>query len=55
MRDDQRVLTADALTAARVERNVWVPMRDGVRLMADIYRPDASGTQRRSALASTSR
>jgi uncharacterized protein len=30
--------------AARVERNVWVPMRDGVRLMADVYRPDNPGT-----------
>lgn len=24
----------------RIEKNVWVPMRDGVRLMADTYRPD---------------
>lgn len=29
--------------AARVEKNVWVPMRDGVRLMADVYLPDAPG------------
>jgi len=29
--------------AARVEPKVWVPMRDGVRLMADVYRPDQPG------------
>ena len=29
--------------AARAEKNVWVPMRDGVRLMADVYRPDIPG------------
>ncbi len=28
----------------RVEQDVMVPMRDGVRLAADIYRPDADGT-----------
>jgi putative CocE/NonD family hydrolase len=27
-----------------VERNVWIPMRDGVRLQADIWRPDDSAT-----------
>ena len=27
----------------KVERNVYVPMRDGVRLAVDIYRPDAKG------------
>ena len=26
-----------------VEKNVFVPMRDGVRLAADIYRPSAAG------------
>lgn len=33
-----------SLLAARVEKNVFVPMRDGVRLMADVYRPDARGS-----------
>jgi len=28
---------------AKVEKNVWVPMRDGVRLQADVYRPEAEG------------
>ena len=28
----------------RMEHNVLVPMRDGVRLSVDIYRPDADGT-----------
>jgi len=27
----------------KVERNVYVPARDGVRLAVDIYRPDAPG------------
>ena len=27
-----------------VERDVMIPMRDGVRLATDIYRPDAPGT-----------
>lgn len=26
-----------------VEKDVWVPMRDGVVLRADVYRPDAGG------------
>ena len=26
-----------------VERDVWVPMRDGVRLQADIWRPARAG------------
>lgn len=26
-----------------IERNVMVPMRDGVRLATDIYRPDKPG------------
>ena len=28
---------------ATVDRNVWIPMRDGVRLQADVYRPNAAG------------
>src|ERR1700716_834025 len=32
------------MTAVVVERNVWIAMRDGVRLQADIWRPDDSGT-----------
>ena len=27
----------------RVEKNVFVTMRDGVRLCVDVYRPDAEG------------
>lgn len=27
----------------RVEKNVYVPMRDGVRLTLDVYRPDGPG------------
>jgi uncharacterized protein len=29
--------------ATKIDRDVWVPLRDGVRLMADVYRPDAPG------------
>ena len=32
------------MTGVVIERNVWVPMRDGVRLQADIWRPDDAGT-----------
>jgi hypothetical protein len=35
--------TPDRYTAIRVEQDVAVPMRDGVRLYANIYRPDAEG------------
>ena len=31
-----------------VETNVPIPMRDGARLFADIYRPSPSGRYRRS-------
>jgi uncharacterized protein len=37
-------LVAGDVPAMRVERNVWIPMRDGVRLMADVYRPKEPGT-----------
>jgi predicted acyl esterase len=30
--------------AMRVERNVWVPMRDGIRLVANVFRPVESGS-----------
>ncbi|MGB7281070.1 MAG: CocE/NonD family hydrolase, partial [Candidatus Acidiferrum sp.] len=42
---DQRVQTEQELeTVAVIERKVMVPMRDGVRLATDIYRPkDAAG------------
>ncbi|MCW5768654.1 MAG: CocE/NonD family hydrolase [Phycisphaeraceae bacterium] len=29
--------------ALRVEYGVWIPMRDGVRLSADVYRPEGEG------------
>jgi len=31
------------LSSVRVELNVPVPMRDGIVLPADVYRPDAGG------------
>jgi predicted acyl esterase len=34
---------ASAGTSHRIDRNVMVPMRDGVRLATDIHRPDANG------------
>jgi putative CocE/NonD family hydrolase len=27
----------------KLEKNIYIPMRDGVRLAADVYRPDSSG------------
>lgn len=35
--------TAANQSAIKIEKNVLVPMRDGVRLAADVYRPDAAG------------
>jgi putative CocE/NonD family hydrolase len=37
---------SDPLAGVVVERDVMVPMRDGVRLAADIYRPAAGGVAR---------
>jgi putative CocE/NonD family hydrolase len=38
-------VTSDAgrATGVIVERDVWIPMRDGVRLQADVWRPAAGG------------
>ena len=35
--------TPDVYTKVRVKRNVPVPMRDGIKLYANIYKPDADG------------
>jgi len=35
--------TPDVYTRVRVERNVAVPMRDGIKLYANIYKPDVDG------------
>jgi hypothetical protein len=35
--------TPDVYTRVRVEKNVAVPMRDGIKLYANIYKPDADG------------
>ncbi len=34
---------SQATYTVRIDRNVWIPMRDKVRLLADIYRPDLPG------------
>ncbi|HYC57929.1 MAG TPA: CocE/NonD family hydrolase [Thermoanaerobaculia bacterium] len=34
---------SQAQHAVRIEQNVLIPMRDGVRLLADIFRPDEDG------------
>ena len=34
---------AEQFEAGVVDRDVWTPMRDGVRLQADVYRPAADG------------
>jgi hypothetical protein len=36
-------VTSQPIYRTRVERNVRIPMRDGVRLAADLFRPDADG------------
>ncbi len=38
------VAQADPANAISVDNNVLVPMRDGIRLAADVYRPSAPGT-----------
>src|ERR1044072_3862245 len=38
------LVISSIVRAARVEHNVPVIMRDGVKLMTDIYRPDAEGS-----------
>ena len=35
--------TPDVYTRVRVEKNVAVPMRDGIKLYTNIYKPDADG------------
>ncbi len=37
--DTRALLEANAV----IDQKVWVPMRDGVRLSADVYRPDGDG------------
>lgn len=43
MKEDWRELISQPTYGVMVERDVYVPMRDGVRLAVDIYRPDAQG------------
>ncbi len=37
-------MTSEPTYDTRTEKNVRIPMRDGVRLAADLFRPDAEGT-----------
>src|SRR6187402_322015 len=43
-RQHRNQIEAELQSLAVVERKVMVPMRDGVRMQADIYRPKGSGT-----------
>lgn len=43
MRDRRNAIEAELNSIAVVERKVMVPMRDGLRMAADIYRPKAPG------------
>ncbi len=43
MKKDWRELISQPKYGVKVEKDVYVPMRDGVRLAVDIYRPDAKG------------
>jgi uncharacterized protein len=42
-------LEKELQSIAVVERKVMVPMRDGVRLATDVYRPRGTGRSRRSS------
>lgn len=44
LRQHRNAIEAELESMAVVERKVMVPMRDGVRMQADIYRPKGSGT-----------
>ena len=41
---EERTTAADEQYGVRVERNVLIPLPDGVRLAGDLYLPDAPGT-----------
>ena len=43
MNSDWRSLISQPRYGIKIERDVYVPMRDGVRLAVNIYRPDAKG------------
>ena len=43
MKRDWHELISQPKYGIKVEKNVFVPMRDGIRLAVDIYRPDAQG------------
>ena len=36
-------MTSEPIYRVRIEKNVRIPMRDGIRLAADLFRPDADG------------
>ena len=43
MNSDWRSLISQPRYGIKIERDVYVPMRDGVRLAVNIYRPDVKG------------
>ena len=43
MKKDWRELISQPKYGIKIERDIYVPMRDGVRLAINIYRPDARG------------
>ncbi len=43
MTADWRDLVSQPKYKVRVEKDVFIRMRDGTRIAADIYRPDAEG------------
>ena len=43
MKEDWRELISQLKCGIKVEKDVLVPVRDGVRLTVNVYRPDARG------------
>ena len=41
--NDRRKVISQPQHAVKAEKDVFVKMRDGVRLAVDVYRPDAPG------------
>lgn len=43
MKEDWHALISQLKHGIKEEKNIYVPMRDGVRLAVDVFRPDAKG------------
>ena len=42
-RDWHELISQPVYAGTITEKDVWIPIRDGIRLASDIHRPDAEG------------